>query len=313
MESETYKFACPHCGQHLEAEPDWAGMECECPGCGKALTVPQPAGGRLSPAAAEQDATPDTAHEDTRPPASPAPPVITVVQDKAAQPPIITVVKHRDGFFARNRKWLIPVAGGAAALLLIVGLVAVKHKHRRESGNLATTASPTSTSYAATTPTLTPHERKAIGGMSASGLCKEFVQFKTDFKYTQVDDHTVIWDPGGENPPMVCAAVFEDNGTLTVTQDNTFFALEYKGVSGYAVARKLEQAFPLANQYGADIKNIHDVSATLKDGHLYFQGKISVSPGEVYQKFSNLFSAMNNTRGWLRFNDSQYRSPYDSF
>ena len=135
----TFKFVCPHCGQPLEAEPDWAGMECECPECGKALTVPQPAGGRLSPAAADQDAMPDTAREDTRPPASPAPPVITVVQDKAAQPPIITVVKHRDGFFARNRKWLIPVAGGAAALLLIVGLVAVKHKHRRESGTTRVT------------------------------------------------------------------------------------------------------------------------------------------------------------------------------
>ena len=38
----TFKFACPHCGQHLEAEPDWAGMEVECPTCGKAITVPDP-------------------------------------------------------------------------------------------------------------------------------------------------------------------------------------------------------------------------------------------------------------------------------
>ena len=140
----TFKFACPHCGQPLEAESDWAGMECECPGCGKALTVPQPAGGRLSTAAAGQNATPDAAREDTRPPASPAAPVITVVQDKAAQPPIITVVKHRDGFFARNRKWLIPVAGGAAALLLIVGLVAVKHKSGKRSTTRVTTPSSSS-------------------------------------------------------------------------------------------------------------------------------------------------------------------------
>lgn len=37
-----FKFACPHCGQHLEAEPDMVGMELECPSCGKAITVPEP-------------------------------------------------------------------------------------------------------------------------------------------------------------------------------------------------------------------------------------------------------------------------------
>ena len=40
--SANFKFACPYCGQPLEAEPDWVGMECECPECGKAITVPQP-------------------------------------------------------------------------------------------------------------------------------------------------------------------------------------------------------------------------------------------------------------------------------
>ena len=38
----SFKFACPHCGQHLEAEPDMVGMELECPSCGKTITVPEP-------------------------------------------------------------------------------------------------------------------------------------------------------------------------------------------------------------------------------------------------------------------------------
>ncbi len=42
MSNPTFKFACPHCGQHLEAEPDWEGMESECPECGETLTVPPP-------------------------------------------------------------------------------------------------------------------------------------------------------------------------------------------------------------------------------------------------------------------------------
>ena len=40
--TDNFKFACPYCGQPLEAEADWAGTECECPRCGKAITVPQP-------------------------------------------------------------------------------------------------------------------------------------------------------------------------------------------------------------------------------------------------------------------------------
>ena len=35
-----FTFACPHCGQQLEAEQDMAGMELECPSCGKPLQVP---------------------------------------------------------------------------------------------------------------------------------------------------------------------------------------------------------------------------------------------------------------------------------
>ena len=35
-----FKFLCPHCGQHLEAEADMIGTEIECPVCGNGLKVP---------------------------------------------------------------------------------------------------------------------------------------------------------------------------------------------------------------------------------------------------------------------------------
>lgn len=34
-------FNCPHCGQHLAAEPDMAGMTIDCPVCGKPIIVPE--------------------------------------------------------------------------------------------------------------------------------------------------------------------------------------------------------------------------------------------------------------------------------
>lgn len=40
MTIEQFKFDCPHCGQHLEADPAMRGMEVKCPGCGKTITVP---------------------------------------------------------------------------------------------------------------------------------------------------------------------------------------------------------------------------------------------------------------------------------
>ena len=43
MANGNFTFVCPHCGQHLEAEPDMVGMEFDCPGCGKVLAVPMPA------------------------------------------------------------------------------------------------------------------------------------------------------------------------------------------------------------------------------------------------------------------------------
>jgi len=34
------KFACPNCGQRLEAESAWAGRQINCPTCSAAIAVP---------------------------------------------------------------------------------------------------------------------------------------------------------------------------------------------------------------------------------------------------------------------------------
>ncbi len=34
------RFACPHCEQHIQAEPGYAGMQISCPSCHGPLTVP---------------------------------------------------------------------------------------------------------------------------------------------------------------------------------------------------------------------------------------------------------------------------------
>ena len=39
-----FKFACTHCGQHLEASPELAGRQFQCPGCNVLIRVPRAPG-----------------------------------------------------------------------------------------------------------------------------------------------------------------------------------------------------------------------------------------------------------------------------
>lgn len=35
----SFKFSCPHCGKHVEAEEEWEGLGAECPHCGKIIVI----------------------------------------------------------------------------------------------------------------------------------------------------------------------------------------------------------------------------------------------------------------------------------
>jgi uncharacterized protein (UPF0212 family) len=39
---KSLSFHCPHCNQHIEAEPAWAGRDLDCPNCKQAFIVPKP-------------------------------------------------------------------------------------------------------------------------------------------------------------------------------------------------------------------------------------------------------------------------------
>lgn len=57
--NNNFTFSCPHCEQHLEAEPDMVGMELDCPTCGQKITVPQPFTFACSHCGQPLNATPD--------------------------------------------------------------------------------------------------------------------------------------------------------------------------------------------------------------------------------------------------------------
>ena len=112
----TFKFPCPHCGQHLDAEYDMVGLEFDCPACGQPLTVPEV--GNSSPNEdgdlfAEEHLHPsDPPSEETEPT-----PLST---------PKITVIRKRERFIDRIKKRMKAVGIGVAVLLLFVGVGVIK-------------------------------------------------------------------------------------------------------------------------------------------------------------------------------------------
>ena len=46
----SFKMQCPHCRIELMAEDEWIGMESECPGCGKNITIARPEPHKVRPA-----------------------------------------------------------------------------------------------------------------------------------------------------------------------------------------------------------------------------------------------------------------------
>lgn len=80
--ADNISFACPGCGQELEAPPELAGMETECPSCGQAMIVP---GDEQAPIDASPELAP--APEASEPEAdTPAPMQEESIPDDVAEP-----------------------------------------------------------------------------------------------------------------------------------------------------------------------------------------------------------------------------------
>ena len=101
-ESQGFKFSCPRCGQHLEAELDMVGITIGCPGCGQPLKVPS-----LS-SECQADFVSDAKAE-----------VETTTDDGG---PKIAVLKRRESFTGRWKKRLKAIGIGIALLCLFAGV-----------------------------------------------------------------------------------------------------------------------------------------------------------------------------------------------
>ena len=112
----TFKFPCPHCGQHLDAEYDMVGLEVDCPACGQPLTVPEVGNSSLNEGGdlfAEEHLHPsDPPSEETEPT-----PLST---------PKITVIRKRERRIDRIKKRMKTVGIGVAVLLLFAGVGVIK-------------------------------------------------------------------------------------------------------------------------------------------------------------------------------------------
>ncbi len=112
----TFKFPCPHCGQHLDAEYDMVGLEFDCPACGQPLTVPEV--GNSSP----NEGGDIFAEEHLHPSAPPS----EETEPTSLSTPKITVIRKRERFIDRIKKRMKAVGIGVAVLLLFVGVGVIK-------------------------------------------------------------------------------------------------------------------------------------------------------------------------------------------
>ena len=110
---DSFRLACPHCGQHLEVDSDMAGMVVECPACGQSLIVP--------PDEAEQNETANTSESRSR---FVQRDLASAGTDSTPQPkPVIKVVRKTRG--RRMDKFKNHAKGvgiGLAVLLFFVGV-----------------------------------------------------------------------------------------------------------------------------------------------------------------------------------------------
>lgn len=115
-EEKSFKFNCPHCGQHLDAEHDMVGMEFDCPACGQPLTVPEV--GNSSPNEGGDLFAEEHLH--------PSDPPSEETEPMPLSTPKITVIRKREWFIDRIKKRMKAVGIGVAVLLLFAGVGVIK-------------------------------------------------------------------------------------------------------------------------------------------------------------------------------------------
>lgn len=137
----TFTFACPHCGQHLEAEYGMVGMKFDCPACGKPFEVPEIGNVSceegISRASDESSHPVGTSDEAETKPVNCNRIVIKrgLLKKRADRgglddprsnppinPPIVTVIRKRERFRDKCKKGLKALGIGLAVLLLLVGI-----------------------------------------------------------------------------------------------------------------------------------------------------------------------------------------------
>jgi DNA-directed RNA polymerase subunit RPC12/RpoP len=79
-----FKFACPQCQQHIQADLGYVGMEIACPTCSTRIIVPQPFGMQAPPPPPVSIAPPPVS---IAPPPLPAPPSLSISRPAPAAAP----------------------------------------------------------------------------------------------------------------------------------------------------------------------------------------------------------------------------------
>lgn len=102
VESEEFKFPCPHCGQRLEAEFDMVGMTIDCPGCGQPFEVPP----------FDNECQADAVSDEK----------VETKETTCGGGPKIAVIKRRASFAERCKTRLKAIGVGVGVLLLFVGV-----------------------------------------------------------------------------------------------------------------------------------------------------------------------------------------------
>ena len=116
MEENSFKFACPHCGQHIKADVNMVGMDADCPACGQPFKVPGNGDVSKDPGVSGECCETNHSVAPPREEAEVAPPI----------PPAIKVIKKRERFIDRCKKHVKAVGIGVVVLLLFVGVAVIK-------------------------------------------------------------------------------------------------------------------------------------------------------------------------------------------